>query len=229
MMKFKEASMKLLLAVLFVMVAAHHTAYAAGFDCNKAASPTEKAICADPTLSALDDSMTAAFNAALKRWADPIGAQALREDQRFWLKESRNDVCKADKDCLKRNYEIRIAYLKNPLSAYVGRYVSGRCLKSGAKSDGMFLDIVLQRDNTLNVELYVCPNPRGNMLLQFSGSINDKHVMAITQTGGCRNTLSLDAGTAVLAAVPGARSCAAGDAPLTSYKRDPKRSPYLNE
>ena len=40
--------------------------YAASFDCNKATTETEKAICADPELSALDDLLGIAWNTSKK-------------------------------------------------------------------------------------------------------------------------------------------------------------------
>jgi len=50
-------------SVLFLLV--NVTAYAASFDCAKATTPQEKAICASPKLSAADDQITAAYKAAL--------------------------------------------------------------------------------------------------------------------------------------------------------------------
>lgn len=44
-------------------------AHAAGFDCAKAASPTEKAICADAALSKLDGDLAAAWKQALGKAA----------------------------------------------------------------------------------------------------------------------------------------------------------------
>jgi len=56
---------------------------AAGFDCGKAATLAEKAICASPKVSALDGKLGDAFGAALKRHPDK--AAALRLDQQHWL------------------------------------------------------------------------------------------------------------------------------------------------
>ena len=58
-------------------------AQAAGFDCAKAGTPIEKAICASPAVSALDGQLGDAFRAAL---ADhPDKRDALTIDQRHWL------------------------------------------------------------------------------------------------------------------------------------------------
>ncbi len=60
-------------------------AHAAGFDCAKAGTPVEKAICASPKVSALDGELGQAFRAALA--AHPGMADALKLDQRHWLAE----------------------------------------------------------------------------------------------------------------------------------------------
>lgn len=57
--------------------------YAAGFDCTRASTPIEKAICASPRLSALDGELGDAFKAAIA--AHPDKADALKLDQRHWL------------------------------------------------------------------------------------------------------------------------------------------------
>lgn len=63
---------------------------AASFDCGKAATPAEKAICADPALSKADDDLAAAYKAALAATLDPA---SLRRAQRQWLQDrDRTDV-----------------------------------------------------------------------------------------------------------------------------------------
>jgi len=58
-------------------------AMAAGFDCGKASTAGEKAVCASQHLSALDGELSDAFRDALK--AHPRLADDLRLDQRHWL------------------------------------------------------------------------------------------------------------------------------------------------
>jgi uncharacterized protein YecT (DUF1311 family) len=58
-------------------------ASAAGFDCGKASTVAEKAICASPEVSALDGKLGEAFRLALKNHPDK--AQALKLDQLHWL------------------------------------------------------------------------------------------------------------------------------------------------
>ena len=76
---------------------------AASFDCAKAAAPIEKLICSDETTSKLDADLAVAYKAAMEK-AD--NKDALKQQQRTWLKEKRN-LCK-DADCLKQSYQLRI-------------------------------------------------------------------------------------------------------------------------
>lgn len=56
---------------------------AASFDCAKARSPIEKAICATPELSRADEELAAAYRAALASFPVP---GFVRETQRAWLR-----------------------------------------------------------------------------------------------------------------------------------------------
>ncbi|UPG90965.1 lysozyme inhibitor LprI family protein [Luteibacter aegosomaticola] len=60
-------------------------AHGAGFDCAKAGTGVEKAICASPKVSALDGQLGDVFRAALKN--HPGQAELLKLDQRHWLAE----------------------------------------------------------------------------------------------------------------------------------------------
>ncbi|MCE4224715.1 DUF4163 domain-containing protein [Methylobacterium sp. C25] len=68
---------------------------AMAFDCAKAATPMEKAICADPVAKASDDAMESAFNALRAGLTGPQ-KQAALDDQRAWLKQ-RNENCGKEK------------------------------------------------------------------------------------------------------------------------------------
>jgi len=80
---------------------------AAGFPCKKAQSRVEKAICADPELSTLDEHMGRYYPAAKADLGE--GGDCLKTDQLHWLKAVR-DVC-ADKACLKKVYLDRLSEL----------------------------------------------------------------------------------------------------------------------
>jgi uncharacterized protein len=66
-------------------------------DCSKALTPDEKAICASPSLLALDAKLNAAFKALLLA-ATPDGKDNLRKSQRLWLRNDRN--CEGEAACL---------------------------------------------------------------------------------------------------------------------------------
>ncbi len=106
--------------VLVVAVSAH----AASFDCTKAKTKVEIAICANPELSKADEEMAAAYKKAMAE-LPPEYATQLRDDQRIWL-ELRATVCSAEieaypkneqqkhmLDCLKSEYEDRTDILKD--------------------------------------------------------------------------------------------------------------------
>ena len=88
-------------------------AHAAGFDCAKAASPTEKAICANAALSKLDGDLAVAWKQALGKGGDTA---ALKAAQLKWLKQ--RDRCGGDEQCLGDRYRERLASLNGkPLAA----------------------------------------------------------------------------------------------------------------
>jgi len=82
--------------------------FAASFNCSKASTKTEKAICADPILSKLDEDMAAAYSEALKT-SDP---DAVKKGQRKWLKEILAP-CIEDRVCIKKAYENRLRQLES--------------------------------------------------------------------------------------------------------------------
>jgi uncharacterized protein len=81
-------------------------ASAASFDCAKAQSRVEKAICADAELSRLDDHLGRFYFAARERLAE--NASCAAADQREWIR--RRNAC-ADNACLKKEYLARLAEL----------------------------------------------------------------------------------------------------------------------
>lgn len=83
---------------------------AASFDCAKAATKVEKAICADDELSSLDEEMAATYKLALNKG----NAKAIKSAQKDWLKE--RDSCASDStgmyasmnECIKEQYNDRL-------------------------------------------------------------------------------------------------------------------------
>ena len=101
---------------------ASHAARAASFDCRKAKTGVEKAICADPQSSQYDERIAAAYKRAQGEWNGAIRAYVTR-DQRDWLAQLRRidqpngDVepwCgKGDLACLRRELHIRMDALES--------------------------------------------------------------------------------------------------------------------
>ena len=74
---------------------------AASFDCNKATTETEKAICAEPELSALDDLLGISWNTSKKLVSI--------DSQKKWLQK--RDLCEKNNDCLRKEIGLRIGTL----------------------------------------------------------------------------------------------------------------------
>lgn len=87
----------LTLASASLALAAAAPSQAASFDCRRAATADERAVCADPQLSELDDTLQAAFEQA--RRSDAADA---RDFARGFLADRR--ACGADRACLLAGY-----------------------------------------------------------------------------------------------------------------------------
>jgi len=199
-------------------MAAGPWAMAASFDCAKAGNATEKAICADPGLSRQDEAMAALYKRQVEMPGTGQLPTLLKRDQRDWI-AVRNRECKGNAECLKQDYERRISYLSHPLLQWMGRYVEGRCPK-----DGRFLDVTPGSSGMLDIELYICPDPRGNMLLQGKNVLDRQRRLVVREAGGCTRTLQFDTDRVTVSDGPGCAPSLAG-----SFARDPRRSPFLNE
>ena len=101
--------MKILTLCTSLLIAAiSGDALATSFDCDKAKSPTEKAICSVASLSDLDTYLDRYYVVALEALKD--GASCLKQDQRRWVKGVRN-ACGKDVACLTRAHLARLAEL----------------------------------------------------------------------------------------------------------------------
>jgi len=107
-------------------------AHAASFDCKLAKTPVERAVCASPKLSTLDEQLAQEYGRALHALS-PGGAAQLKESQRSWLRfaarvcTSRDPKRHGEKpaDCLAPEYGRRIAQLAQA-GVRVGPYVFNR-------------------------------------------------------------------------------------------------------
>jgi uncharacterized protein len=127
-------------------------AFAASFDCGKAASPTEKLICSDAETSALDDKLQQAYKTALAA-TDAPGKKALAKEQRNWIKYTRG-ICQ-DISCLRQGYTNRIAMLSRD-EKYVDNDKSS-CVKPGGNQDdihGCGFYVETYRDPTVRIESF---------------------------------------------------------------------------
>jgi len=81
----------------------------ASFDCAKAVSVTEKAICSDVALARLDRQMSDAYAQAVSWASDDAAKAAIRTAQRQWI--GVRDGCSGDLGCLTAAYDTRIKAL----------------------------------------------------------------------------------------------------------------------
>jgi uncharacterized protein len=97
--------MRLLLTALALTLAVPAVVSAASFDCAKARSPDEKAICANLTLNDKDVRMSVLYDIN-KRTLAMGGRGALQDAQQEWLRDRRK--CGANRACLNRSYDRRL-------------------------------------------------------------------------------------------------------------------------
>lgn len=94
--------------IILILATTH--VFSAGFDCNKASTNTEKAICENPEISVLDSRLSKYYSTIQKNLT-PEEKKELINSQREWLKK-RNADCKANIECLKEKYETRLVTLQ---------------------------------------------------------------------------------------------------------------------
>ncbi|WP_145501520.1 lysozyme inhibitor LprI family protein [Yersinia similis] len=99
----KQFTSGLIISTFFLAV----PGYAASFDCNKAKGYVETSICTNPVLSKLDATLLSVY--AKAQAAAPDQEINIRNEQREWLKNSRNTL--TSEDALILSYESRIAQL----------------------------------------------------------------------------------------------------------------------
>jgi len=109
--------MRIGMLALVWLLASCGFAMAASFDCAKAGTAVERAVCGDPDLGALDEDMAAAY-AKARAALSPAAAEIVRQGQRQWLdfvalactddaKPLRGDYDADGVNCLKNFYSMR--------------------------------------------------------------------------------------------------------------------------
>lgn len=110
---------KLLLAGLLATLPAAPL-QAASFDCNKASTAVERAICNNLQLNQLDTQLGELYSQLLKN-LPRTGAGDLKQEQLGWLKQ-RDQACQATQtQCLLEFYQARITVLRERLRQQVNR------------------------------------------------------------------------------------------------------------
>jgi uncharacterized protein len=99
---------KVAFAACVFLAAFNSSSLGASFDCAKAGTTVEKAICGDAELSSLDEYLGRYYAVALKQAG--AGAACLKSDQRSWVKTIRNP-CGAEAECLSAAYLQLLAAL----------------------------------------------------------------------------------------------------------------------
>ncbi|WP_244788336.1 lysozyme inhibitor LprI family protein [Cupriavidus pauculus] len=96
--------MKLRLLSATALLCLSAVAHAASFDCKKAGTFVEKEICADASLSKLDDALTSNYRMMMASNLGDGGA-SLKKEQRAWL--AKRNKCTTNK-CLNDLYRERV-------------------------------------------------------------------------------------------------------------------------
>ena len=96
---------------LLLSVGVGNLVQAASFDCNKATTETEIAICNDPELSALDDRLSGVYVKGRQVTKNVSGSNLkIQNDQIDWL--NKRNQCGPETSCLLNAYQTRIEELK---------------------------------------------------------------------------------------------------------------------
>jgi len=98
--------------ILSASLIAAGSSHAASFDCSKAATPTEHAICDNPQLSQLDDQTAGLYYTLISGGAPQATAsvEAVKKEQASFL--TKRNQCGANYNCLIDAYTAQIMYLK---------------------------------------------------------------------------------------------------------------------
>jgi len=90
--------------------------YGTGFDCERASTKDEFAICENEKLSSLDSKLSEMYAVVSKK-------MDIKAEQIAWIKHRRK--CLANVDCIEKMYEKRIAELNSYTESHDGNYTSG--------------------------------------------------------------------------------------------------------
>ncbi|MCK0166828.1 lysozyme inhibitor LprI family protein [Jannaschia sp. S6380] len=97
---------RMALAALLACLAAPAAAQQPSYDCTRAGTPTEHAVCGDSALARLDVQMADLYRATARR-TEGNARRGLRAEQLLW--QQWRNTCGGDTACLARRYRERIA------------------------------------------------------------------------------------------------------------------------
>lgn len=123
----------------FISIFLAFSANAASFDCHKATTEVEKAICSNPDLSELDDRMSKVFAKILEVNSDPT---SIKEEQRNWIRNTRN-TSSGNPQVLKQTYEKRINELADINPKEKREFLSCRYSENGKFSEKVDASILI--------------------------------------------------------------------------------------
>ena len=174
------------IAALVFLVASHGSASAQGkpsFDCAKASSVAEKAICADPALAEADAAVAQSYAQALKA-LDPRAGKALRDDQRDFT-QYRDDIAAFNENTPKDKQTFDLAELLRDRAAFLAS------IKAPASRDfvGTWnnvrgeVEIKAAAAGTLDVSADTVNNPvSGNGSCEIGGTVPDRKQLRLVDT-----------------------------------------------
>jgi len=103
-----------ILSIVTLVILQTSICFSASFNCNKAGTPTEKAICADAQLSKIDEEMAELY----KKGLEILDNDLFKKDQKSWIKD--RDKCSGNMQCLKFAYQNRIREINDELQTAYG-------------------------------------------------------------------------------------------------------------
>jgi len=174
-------------------------AAAPSFDCAKAGTATEHAICASSALSELDVALAAAYRAA-RAGASQAARDRVRADQIAWL--ARRDRCGGDTGCLEREMRARLA----ALAAVSGAVGSGGSAAATGGLSGIYCArggadrlVVEDRGGTARFSLLTV-QANGHSCGTSTLTGRAQGAAYVARDGDCTLRLSREGGAVVLAA-----------------------------
>jgi len=145
----------------------------AGFDCGKASSATEKAICSKPDIAEADRAMSLAYSALLER-SSPALKTALRNDQAAFIK-TRSEAFESNLSNLDNRLtglhdrtEMRAEFL-NWVSVVDNTSLEGKWSNAWG-----VINVEKDQSGKLTVSLDVADQANGTWVCSFSGALEQK-------------------------------------------------------